>query len=95
MLRRLAESELSSLQKTAFLLRGVLKRPAGLRLFLGLAGGLAMPALAAVAAASADPGSTAAAATLALAALVAGELTERYLFFTAVVRPKMPGGLLP
>jgi formate dehydrogenase iron-sulfur subunit len=95
MLRRLAESELISLQKTAFLLRGVLKRPAGLRRFLGLAGGLAMPSLAALAAAPAPPGGAGAAATLALAALVAGELTERYLFFTAVVRPKMPGGFLP
>ena len=26
---------------------------------------------------------------------LAGELPERYLFFTAVVRPKMPGGLAP
>ena len=43
----------------------------------------------------ASPGLTAAAAVLALAASIAGEMAERYLFFTAVVRPKMPGGLLP
>jgi len=35
----------------------------------------------------------AAAAWLALAAVLGGELAERYLFFAAVVRPKMPGGL--
>ena len=32
---------------------------------------------------------------LALAASIGGETAERYLFFTAVVRPKMPGGLRP
>jgi hypothetical protein len=29
----------------------------------------------------------------AFAAVLAGEVAERYLFFAAVVRPKMPGGL--
>jgi hypothetical protein len=31
--------------------------------------------------------------TLSFFALLGGELAERYLFFTAVVRQKMPGGL--
>jgi DMSO reductase anchor subunit len=53
-----------------------------------------MPVLAVVGAASADPGTTAAAAVLALAASIGGETVERYLFFTAVVKPKMPGGLM-
>jgi hypothetical protein len=39
-------------------------------------------------------GATATAALLALAASIAGEMAERYLFFTAVARPKIPGGLL-
>jgi DMSO reductase anchor subunit len=37
----------------------------------------------------------AAAAVFALVASIAGEMVERYLFFTAVVKPKMPGGLMP
>ena len=39
------------------------------------------------------PAAGQATAALALLALIAGELAERYLFFAAVVRPKMPGGL--
>jgi DMSO reductase anchor subunit len=34
-----------------------------------------------------------AAAVAVLVAAVAGEMAERYLFFAAVVRPRMPGGL--
>ena len=81
------------LRRTAWLLRGPLKRLAGLRRFLGLAGGLVLPALAVVGSVSGDRGAAVAAAILALAAAVGGELTERYLFFRAVTRPKMPGGL--
>ena len=72
-----------------------LQRPAGLRRLLGVVGGVVLPALAVVAAATANPAVAAAAAVLALAASIAGEMAERYLFFTAVVRPKMPGGLMP
>ena len=32
-------------------------------------------------------------AALSFVSLLIGEIAERYLFFTAVVRPKMPGGL--
>jgi len=81
------------LRRTAWLLRGPLKRPAGLRRFLGATGGLVLPALAVVGTVSGDRGAAVAAALLALAAAVGGELTERYLFFRAVTRPKMPGGL--
>jgi Fe-S-cluster-containing dehydrogenase component/DMSO reductase anchor subunit len=95
LVRGFACSEVVPLRNTALLLRGALKRPAGLRRFLGLGGGVAMPVLAVVGAGSADAGTTAAAAVLALAASIGGEMAERYLFFTAVVKPKMPGGLMP
>ena len=88
------ESTHRSLWKTNLLLRGWLKRPAGLRRFLGLAGGVMMPMFAAVGAISGDPGAAIAASVLALTATLCGELTERYLFFTAVVKMKMPGGPL-
>jgi formate dehydrogenase iron-sulfur subunit len=42
---------------------------------------------------SGDRGVAAAAAMLVLAATIGGELIERSLFFRAVTRPKMPGGL--
>jgi hypothetical protein len=95
LIRGFARSELLTLRKTALLLRGALRRPAGLRQLLGLAGGIALPALAIAAAAWGNPGTTAAVVTLAMAATIGGELAERYLFFTAVVRPRMTGGLLP
>jgi hypothetical protein len=65
----------------------------GLRRFLGVAGGVVLPALAVVGVAGRDPGATAAASGLALAAAAGGELLERRLFFTAATRPGMPGGL--
>jgi Fe-S-cluster-containing dehydrogenase component/DMSO reductase anchor subunit len=81
------------LVRTAWLLRVPLKRPAGLRQFLGVAGGLVLPGLVVVGAVSGDRGVAAAAALLVLAASIGGELIERSLFFQAVTRPKMPGGL--
>jgi formate dehydrogenase iron-sulfur subunit len=93
--RGFARSELLTLRKTALLLGGALRRQAWLRQLLGLAGGIVLPALAVAAAAWGNPETTAAVAVLALAASIGGELAERYLFFTAVVRPRMTGGLLP
>jgi Fe-S-cluster-containing dehydrogenase component/DMSO reductase anchor subunit len=93
--RHFDRSELPPLQKTAFLLAGPLRRPARLRRLLGVVGGVALPVLAALGAAARSPSIVAPAAALALAALVCGEMAERYLFFSAVVRPKMPGGLMP
>jgi DMSO reductase anchor subunit len=93
LVRGCARSELASLRSTAWLLCGPLKRPAGLRRFLGVVGGVVLPALAIVGAATADTGITSFAALCALTALIGGETAERYLFFTAVVRPRLPGGL--
>jgi DMSO reductase anchor subunit len=93
--RGFARSERMTLRKTALLLTGALRRPARLRQLLGLTGGVILPALVLAAAAWGNPSTTAAVAILALAASIGAETAERYLFFTAVVRPKMPGGLLP
>jgi Fe-S-cluster-containing dehydrogenase component/DMSO reductase anchor subunit len=89
-----ARSERMALQKTALLLNGPLKRQAQLRRFLGVAGGGVLPALMLLAALWEVPVATAFLAILSLIASIGAETAERYLFFTAVVRPKMPGGLL-
>jgi DMSO reductase anchor subunit len=95
LVRGYARSERMTLRKTAHLLSGVLRRQLGLRNALGLTGGILLPALALVGWTWGHAGTTAAVATLAWAASMGAEVAERYLFFTAVVRPKMPGGLMP
>jgi Fe-S-cluster-containing dehydrogenase component/DMSO reductase anchor subunit len=85
----------TTLRKTASLLRGTLRRQNVLRQVLGLTGGVVLPLLTVAASAWGIPGTAAAGAGLALAASIGGELAERYLFFTAVVRPRMTEGLLP
>ena len=70
---------------SARLLRGPLRRVVTARLALSAAGAVLLP----IAAITGSVGLAAVAATL----LVAGELVERWLFFTAVAGPKMPGGL--
>jgi len=74
------------LNKTARLLAGELGFIARARIALGLIGGVLLPALYFL-----TPTTTLAVTALALC--VAGELLERYLFFTAVVTRKMPGGI--
>jgi Fe-S-cluster-containing dehydrogenase component/DMSO reductase anchor subunit len=81
------------LGRTARLLRGPLSRSVVVRVFLGASGGVVLPAAAILASASGFVGVAGVSAVLALAASSAGELVERSLFFRAVVRPKMPGGL--
>jgi Fe-S-cluster-containing dehydrogenase component/DMSO reductase anchor subunit len=71
--------------KTARLLAGPLRRVFGWRLAAGLLGGVVFPLMIATGALSA------AAAGGAFALLLPAELAERYLFFRAVVAPKMPG----
>ena len=96
LVRGFARSELAALRKTALLLGGPLQRPAGLRRLLGVVGGVVLPALAVMAGGRRRvqvrrrrP------RFLPWLSSIAGEMAERYLFFTAVVRPKMPGGLMP
>jgi formate dehydrogenase iron-sulfur subunit len=93
--RGFASSALPALRGTALLLSGSLERAAVIRCLLGVLGGMLLPLLAVVLMATAGAAVGAAAAVLALAASIAGEMAERYLFFSAVVRPKMAGGFLP
>lgn len=90
----LARSGHVPLRKTAFLLRGPLRQASSLRRSLALAGGVILPAVAVLSTATGHPGASALAAVLALMVSIAAELAERYLFFTAVVRPGMPGRTL-
>ncbi len=70
---------------TARLLAGPLRQVNGLRLAAGVLGGVLLPLLVATGSLPAP------AAWVALACVILGELTERYLFFRAVDAPKMPG----
>lgn len=74
----------SPLRRTAELLVGPLKGLSLLRLGLGAIGGVVLPLIAA---------GRPVLAGLGLVLLLGGELAERALFFMAVVRPKMPGGM--
>ncbi len=90
----LARSGHMTLRKTAFLLRRPLRQASELRRSLALAGGTILPAVSLLAAAAGHSGASAFAAILALVVSIAAEIAERYLFFTAVVRPGMPGRIL-
>ncbi len=78
--------ELTPARKTALLLSGKILRPiAGMRIVLGLIGGVFLPL------AITGGAISSVAAWPALGCALLGELAERYLFFRAVVAPKMPG----
>ncbi|MGE5191618.1 MAG: DmsC/YnfH family molybdoenzyme membrane anchor subunit [Deltaproteobacteria bacterium] len=91
----LRSKQMSPLKRSALLMTGDLARAAKWRFVLGIAGGILLPA---ICLGRAEPSAV---APLLLhlviagqfAALVAGEVLERYLFFTAVVASRMPGGL--
>jgi hypothetical protein len=73
---------------------GELSRVTITRFACGVIGGLALPGLLVAWCSQADAVSPAAILAVAVLVLVlkcAGELIERYLFFAAVVAPKMPG----
>ncbi len=93
--RHLWSKQHTPLKRSALLLTGDLASQAKWRFVLGLAGGIVIPAI--WLARGREAVSTDA-ASLAICAvqfcmLLAGELLERYLFFTSVVAPRMPGGL--
>jgi Fe-S-cluster-containing dehydrogenase component/DMSO reductase anchor subunit len=81
------------LKRTALLMIGSLKRPAQARFLCGITGGMAIPAILAAIGqdGEASPAAVGTLAALSLALVLAGEWLERYLFFRAVVAPKMPG----
>ncbi len=82
-----------ALAGTRQLLAGPLRGLHDTRVATGLLGGVLMPPIVALIARDplAPPAALAAAAILCFAALTAGEIAARVLFFTSVVPPKMPG----
>ncbi|MBA3313119.1 MAG: dimethyl sulfoxide reductase anchor subunit, partial [Planctomycetaceae bacterium] len=92
-LRHLREKRFTSMRRTALLMLFALRRATTARFALGAFGGLALPLLARTADLETSTTLIASGAILSFLLLLCGELAERYLFFTAVVRQKMPGGL--
>jgi len=68
-------------------MRGELRRAAVARFVFGAMGGIALPLLGLLGIC------TLGTAAGILGGSLLGELLERYLFFTAVIPPKMPGGI--
>ncbi len=85
--RHLRRRQHTALKRSAILMRGDLARVTALRFACGAVGGVLLPTLVAFGQAS----GRAIAAVIFLLTL-AGELAERWLFFTAATAPRMPGG---
>jgi Fe-S-cluster-containing dehydrogenase component/DMSO reductase anchor subunit len=81
------------LRRTALLMKGDLRRPTASRFATGILGGIVAPVVLVLIISTGTASALAVLATVALslALNIAGELLERYLFFAAVVAPKMPG----
>ena len=97
--RHLRDRRRTAFQRTATLMTGALFAVTVRRFICGILGGILIPALLLADASlhpdqSADPYFLCVLAVLALGLTLAGELSERCLFFSAVVSPKMPGGVL-
>jgi DMSO reductase anchor subunit len=80
------------LNKTARLLSGELNAFVRVRIACAIFGGFVLP-LSALLIMPTHPGAFPPLSIATLALCIAGEFIERYLFFTAVVAQKMPGGL--
>ncbi len=83
----LSDPEWTDMKRTALLMSGVLKRATIARFVCGAFGGVILPVL--IVFGALPP----IIATGILPFTLLGELVERYLFFTAVIPPKMPGGI--
>jgi formate dehydrogenase iron-sulfur subunit len=83
----LADRDWTNMKRTALLLSGELKHATIARFLTAGLGGVVLPIL--MLFGTLEPLT----ATGTLACLLLGELLERYLFFSAVVPPKMPGGI--
>ena len=81
------DADWTPMKRTAILLSAQLKRATIARFFFGLLGGVVLPVVGLTGMANAGT------AAGILAFSLFGELLERYLFFTAVVPPKMPGAI--
>ncbi len=84
------------LKRTALLLTGELSMPTLARFFFGVVGGIVLPLIllgerVLAPEAGYQPLFVGTIALLVLGLCLLGELLERYLYFTAVVAPKMPG----
>jgi hypothetical protein len=98
LLRHLATSRNSSLKRSALLVVGPLKGFSIGRLVLAVVGGIVIPAAyAAIPVHDPIQFTTTSMVFVGLmwAACLGGELLERYLFFSAVSNPRMPGGVRP
>jgi Fe-S-cluster-containing dehydrogenase component/DMSO reductase anchor subunit len=92
----LASKQFTPLKRTATLMAGELGPLTLQRFAMGLAGGVVLPAVLAApfvskSAAGHSPLFVGSAVALSAVLLVWGEVLERYMFFAAVVAPKMPG----
>lgn len=88
---RLRTRQHTPLKRTALLMVGDLGLTTFKRFFIGIIGGVLLPSLLYTAFASLSPLFVFLVVGLVLVLCLIGELLERYLFFTAVVAPKMPG----
>ncbi len=98
LLVHLRRQQTTPLKRSAMLMVGRLAKPTLLRFLLGALGGFVIPALLVVSQTfrteiASNSVMPCVAVSVLFAASLAGEILERYLFFTAVVAPKMPGGL--
>ncbi|MDB5386722.1 MAG: putative anaerobic reductase component [Planctomycetaceae bacterium] len=94
--RHLLARQLTPLKRTAMLMQGDLARVTLQRFFCGLAGCVVLPAILLVMSRtdsqqSVSPRFVVAATVCSLGFAFLGEVLERYLFFTSVIAPKMPG----
>ena len=91
----LRSKQQTPMKRSALLMAGDLAPAAKWRFVLGVVGGLVLPALWIWQVRQAASAAIFSHVLIAgqFAALLAGELLERYLFFTAVVAPRMPWGL--
>jgi DMSO reductase anchor subunit len=93
-LRHLRDRQQTPMKRTARLAIGPLRLPVVARLVLAAIGGVALPLMASGTIARGNVTTPLLiVVAVSFAMTLASELLERYLFFTAVVAPKMPGGL--
>ncbi|HVC98113.1 MAG TPA: DmsC/YnfH family molybdoenzyme membrane anchor subunit [Pirellulales bacterium] len=95
--RFLRQKQNSPLRRSAVLMSGELAATVKSRFICGFVGGIAIPGMLLTATSSSKGDSSdlfvGVAVCAAFVVCLGGELLERYLFFTAVSPPKMPGGL--
>ncbi len=96
--RFLRQKQNTPLRRSAVLMSGELAPAVKSRFICGFLGGIAIPGMLLAASSPSSKADTSdlfvgVAVCAAFVVCLAGELLERYLFFTAVSPPKMPGGL--